>query len=367
MIPGIITLVVVGVVIFIASFFFTDGKKEEGTDLAAESREDLEKKLDEYCDLLVEKKKNELKKQGEEVKANMKKGLEEVKSSSKKELEEIRENAKKEIDDIRVSTQKRIEDLQKDVDQKAQTSLKEYEADIEKARNKMQTEIEACSSQLSEKAKKQMIDYINQSLTEAYEAYDPDDKSEKAPITYDEETEAERAPEETSETDSNVADVQEKEKPDQQVEENTDENKAESKAVDNEPAADVKPDTDGAADEDTHEATVSVEEAPVTDSAFTVVESDNPEKTAADIEDKTETPAAEVPARNRNNRSRKKKKKKNSQSKPIEIWDESEDVESQVADLHKKGLSIMEIANKLGIGVGEAKIIIDKINETDKQ
>ena len=98
MIPGIITLVVVGVVIFIASFFFTDGKKEEGADLAAESREDLEKKLDEYCDLLVEKKKNELKKQGEEVKANMKKGLEEVKSSSKKELEDIRENAKKEIE-----------------------------------------------------------------------------------------------------------------------------------------------------------------------------------------------------------------------------------------------------------------------------
>lgn len=348
MIPGIITLVVVGVVIFIASFFFTDGKKEEGADLAAESREELEKKLDEYCDLLVEKKKNELKKQGEEVKANMKKGLEEVKSSSKKELEDIRENAKKEIDDIRVSTQKSIEDLQNDVDQKAQASLKEYEADIEKAKNKMQTEIETCSSQLSEKAKKQMIDYINQSLTEAYEAYDPDDKSEKTPITYDEvaeaektpitydeETETEKAPEETSETESDVDDV--------------------------------KPDTDGVSDDDTHEATVSMEEEPVTDSAFTVVESDNPEKTAADIEDKAETPAAEVPARNRNNRSRKKKKKKNSQSKPIEIWDESEDVESQVADLHKKGLSIMEIANKLGIGVGEAKIIIDKINETDKQ
>ena len=35
-----------------------------------------------------------------------------------------------------------------------------------------------------------------------------------------------------------------------------------------------------------------------------------------------------------------------------------------MAELHKKGLSIMEIANKLGIGVGEAKVMIDQINET---
>ena len=41
----------------------------------------------------------------------------------------------------------------------------------------MQTELEACEKQLSEKAKKQMIDYINQSLKDAYEAYDPYDTS----------------------------------------------------------------------------------------------------------------------------------------------------------------------------------------------
>lgn len=35
-----------------------------------------------------------------------------------------------------------------------------------------------------------------------------------------------------------------------------------------------------------------------------------------------------------------------------------------MAELHRKGLSIMEIANKLGIGVGEAKVMIDQINET---
>ena len=84
---------------------------------------------------------------------------------------------------------------------------------------------------------------------------------------------------------------------------------------------------------------------------------------AADIEDGSVVP---VPQRNRNNRSKKKKKRKASQNKPLDIWDEGVDTETQVAELHKKGLSIMEIANKLGIGVGEAKIMIDKINETKK-
>ena len=49
--------------------------------------------------------------------------------------------------------------------------------------------------------------------------------------------------------------------------------------------------------------------------------------------------------------------------RPLDIWDEGVDTETQVAELHRKGLSIMEIANKLGIGVGEAKVMIDQINE----
>ena len=61
---------------------------------------------------------------------------------------------------------------------------------------------------------------------------------------------------------------------------------------------------------------------------------------------------------------KKKKKKKAAQNRPLDIWDEGVDTETQVAELHKKGLSIMEIANKLGIGVGEAKVMIDQINET---
>ena len=66
MIPAIVTLIV-GVAIVIVSFFLTDGPKENTENsVMDESRENLEKKLDEYCDSLVEKKKNELKKQGEQ-------------------------------------------------------------------------------------------------------------------------------------------------------------------------------------------------------------------------------------------------------------------------------------------------------------
>ena len=85
MIPAIVTLIV-GVAIVIVSFFLTDGPKENTENsVMDESRENLEKKLDEYCNSLVEKKKNELKKQGEAVKSDMKKGLDEVRESSKKD------------------------------------------------------------------------------------------------------------------------------------------------------------------------------------------------------------------------------------------------------------------------------------------
>ena len=110
MIPGIVTLVV-GVVIVIISFFLGDGKKEDTSEnLLAENREKLEKQLDEYCDLLVEKKKNDLKKQGEEVKSNMKKGLDEVKSTSKKELSEIKDASKKDIEEFRENSRKEIDE-----------------------------------------------------------------------------------------------------------------------------------------------------------------------------------------------------------------------------------------------------------------
>ena len=56
MIPAIVTLIV-GVAIVIVSFFLTDGPKENTENsVMDESRENLEKKLDEYCNSLVEKK-----------------------------------------------------------------------------------------------------------------------------------------------------------------------------------------------------------------------------------------------------------------------------------------------------------------------
>ncbi len=353
MIPAIVTLVV-GLAIVIISFFIGDGKKEDETDgTLAESREKIEKQLDEYCDLLVEKKKNDLKKQGDEVKNNMKKGLDEVKNSSKKELAEIREsskkeideyreNAKKEIEDFKSATDKSVHDMADDTKQKIDKAMADYESSITDAKDKMKAELEKCSSQLSEKAKKQMIDYINQSLTEAYESYDPEDKSEKEPITYEEES----AEAEVKKEDSDEAAVEE-----------TDATQEENVQIESDT---VEKTEDTQNDQAKEETVVSIEESQVTDSAFTVVEAENPEKMAADIEEGSVVPA---PQKNRNNRSRKKKKKKSAQNKPLDIWDEGVDTETQVAELHKKGLSIMEIANKLGIGVGEAKVMIDQMNE----
>lgn len=409
MIPAIVTLIV-GVAIVIISFFLTDGKKEdtEGSVLT-ESKENLEKQLDQYCNSLVEQKKNELKKKGDEVKSDMKKGLDEVKNSSKKELEELRLNSKKELDELVQNTKKDMDwlrndtlqsnqNMQTETQEKIDAAVKAYEESIEAAKKKMQAEIEACETQLSEKAKKQMIDYINKSLTDAYEAYDPEDTSEKTPVTYDEPVK-EIAEEESSdsgaeedksvEEDKNVeadnsTEAEQGTAPDQNnaddtqtemdeaVKENdgvsesaedgnvNDENAdavndaAESSNVDNEKSE--------AQQEEKADSVVSVEDTAVIDSAFTVVEAENPEKTAAVIAENG------VPAAPKNNgRSRKKKRKKSSQNKVVDIWDEGNDVESQVADMHKKGLSIMEIANKLGIGVGEAKVMIDKINETGRQ
>ena len=403
MIPAIVTLIV-GVAIVIISFFLTDRKKEdtEGSVLT-ESKENLEKQLDQYCNSLVEQKKNELKKKGDEVKSDMKKGLDEVKSSSKKELEELRSKSKKELDELVQNTKKDMDQLRSDTIQtnqnvyngtqeKIDAAVKAYEESIEAAKKKMQTEIEACEAQLSEKAKKQMIDYINKSLTDAYEAYDPEDTSEKTPVTYDEpvkETAEEKGSDSSAEEDKNVeaessTEAEQGTAPDQnnadytqaEMDEAVKENNGVSESVEdgnvNDENADAVNDAvessnvdngkSEAQQEEKADSVVSVEDTAVTDSAFTVVEAENPEKAAAVIAENG------VPAAPKNNgRSRKKKRKKSSQNKVVDIWDEGNDVESQVADMHKKGLSIMEIANKLGIGVGEAKVMIDKINETGRQ
>lgn len=393
MIPGILTLIA-GIAIVVISFFLTDEKKGESTenDSLSNNKEQIEKELSEYCDSLVEKKKSEMKKQGDDVKANMKKGLDEVKESAKKDLAEIKESTKAEINEVRETSKKEIEEFRllsaKNIEESKSTAqegidnmrdtvkqdldkvMADYQASMTDARTKMQSELERCSSQLSEKAKKQMIDYINQSLTEAYEAYDPDDTSEKEPITYEEtDGDIQHADEETEVQPENVAG-----EADEQAlsADNVTEAATEEVQDGNEGKVDIDSaftpeETAGVtveqvSDEADQGKAVVVEEKSVTDSAFTVVEAENPQKTAEDISNST----AQTAPKN-NSRSRRKKKKRSGQTKPIDIWDEGSDVESQVADMHKKGLSIMEIANKLGIGVGEAKVIIDKIDETDKQ
>lgn len=296
------------------------------------------------------------------------------------------------MDQLRSDTIQTNQNVYNGTQEKIDAAVKAYEESIEAAKKKMQAEIEACEAQLSEKAKKQMIDYINKSLTDAYEAYDPEDTSEKAPVTYDEpvkETAEEKGSDSSAEEDKNVeaessTEAEQGTAPDQNnadytqtvMDEAVKENDGVSESAEdgnvNDENADAVNDAvessnvdngkSEAQQEEKADSVVSVEDTAVTDSAFTVVEAENPEKAAAVIAENG------VPAAPKNNgRSRKKKRKKSSQNKVVDIWDEGNDVESQVADMHKKGLSIMEIANKLGIGVGEAKVMIDKINETGRQ
>ena len=74
------------------------------------------------------------------------------------------DSTRKELDEFRAGTVKANETAQADTQKKIDDAVMAYEEGIEAAKKKMQTELEACEKQLSEKAKKQMIDYINQSL-----------------------------------------------------------------------------------------------------------------------------------------------------------------------------------------------------------
>lgn len=372
MIPGIITLVV-GIGIVIVSFFFAD-KKQEGTaeQLLSGGKENIEKQLDEYCNSLVEKKKSELKKQGEETKKSMQKSFDEVKKSSKKEMDELKKSSEKELDELKASSKQaidemkssalgEIEDMKSDIEQRIEKALKSYRDNLSEAKKNMQSELETCSSQLSEKAKQQMIEYINDSLKAAYEDYDPDDTSEKEEITYDEAEKPEKAEPEAVEEATEATRESDAENSGDAPDETTAPTAAEAETTETDEAvmeagtSDVQ--TSGAGAEPTEEAlnipdeqeNAAYSDEPVVDSAFPVVEQENNQRSGAG-----------------SNRSKKKKKRKSNQKRPIEIWDEVEDMETKVADLHKKGLSIMEIANRLGIGVGEAKTMIDRIDKADE-
>lgn len=346
MIPAIITLAV-GVIIVIVSFFLTDGKKED--DALENGMQNIKTQLDQYCNSLVEDKKEELKKQGDEVVKDMQKNFDDVKNTSKEELQQILDSSRKGVDEYRESAKKEIEEMHAQTEKRIDEALRTYETSIEAAKKKMQSELNECESQLSEKAKKQMIEYINRSLAEAYEAYDPDDKSEKEPITYDESAANDHIIAEPA-AEENVTEAPETETPGTEAPETE--------------APETEDILRGDSDVSSEEHVVVVENSPAPDSAFTVVEADDPEKMAEEIKEGVTVPAQPKRA---SSSPRRKKKKKSSPNRPIDIWDEGNDMQSRVADLHKKGLSIMEIANKLGIGVGEAKVMIDQIEENGNQ
>lgn len=353
MIPAIVTLAV-GIIIVIVSFFMTDGNKNESETGAEGKMEDVKQQLDMYCDSLVAAKKDELKKQGDEVILNMQKSFDEAKNQSRTDMDKIISDSKNEIDRYRDDAKKDIDGMHVSAEQKIGSILKAYEASIEVAKKKMEAELSACESQLSEKAKKQMIEYINKSLAEAYEAYNPDDKTPKEPISYDE-----------SQDEIKVYDA-----PDEDV----------ATAVDNEEAVALDKNSPGdeAYEEDDTPTEVLAAPGVISEpneengaesgnaslsdnSAFTVVEAYDPEKAAEKLGDGAVT----LDAPKKNLGKPKKKKKKKAPNRPVDIWDEGVDTESRVAELHKKGLSIMEIANKLGIGVGEAKVMIDNLADQE--
>ena len=71
--------------------------------------------------------------------------------------------------------------------EQSKTSLDEYSEDVRKKTEKeLKEQLEKWASKLSEKAKKEMIDYINQSLAEAYEEYNPDAEKKPEAVTYEE-------------------------------------------------------------------------------------------------------------------------------------------------------------------------------------
>ena len=167
--------------------------------------------------------------------------------------------------------------------------------------------------------------------------------------------------------------------PEQDVEENTAEDDAEEpkeeveEAVAEEAVAEEA--EKEAAEEKSNVVAFKKAEEPAVESEATEIteETTVAEATGTEPVQKTEQPAG-------GNRSRKKNRKKNRTNRnqnraqeakkeapaPEEIWDDEKNIDEEVAELYKQGFGIMEIANQLGIGVGETKVIIKNI-ENQKQ
>ena len=305
--------------------------------------------------------------------------------------------------------------------EQSKTSLDEYSEDVRKKTEKeLKEQIEKWASKLSEKAKKEMIDYINQSLAEAYEEYNPDAEKKPEAVTYEELLEME-----VKETEEEIA----KEKEQQAEEAVSEEKQTEEAPKENEQTEEIEEEPDenslGALEASETETVISGDAVANGDITETVPEQDVEENTAEDdaekpkeeVEEavaeeavaeeaekeaaeeksnvvafkKAEEPAVESEATGTEpvqkteqpaggNRSRKKNRKKNRTNRnqnraqeakkeapaPEEIWDDEKNIDEEVAELYKQGFGIMEIANQLGIGVGETKVIIKNI-ENQKQ
>ena len=317
--------------------------------------------------------------------------------------------------------------------EQSKTSLDEYSEDVRKKTEKeLKEQIEKWASKLSEKAKKEMIGYINQSLAEAYEEYNPDAEKKPEAVTYEEllemevkETEEEIAKEKEQQAEEAVSEEKQTEEapkeneqteeieeepdenslgaleasetetvisgdavangditetvPEQDVEENTAEDDAEKpkeevEEADAEEAVAEEAEKEAAEEKSNVVAFKKAEEPAVESEATEITEETTvAEATGTEPVQKTEQPAG-------GNRSRKKNRKKNRTNRnqnraqeakkeapaPEEIWDDEKNIDEEVAELYKQGFGIMEIANQLGIGVGETKVIIKNI-ENQKQ
>lgn len=282
--------------------------------------------------------------------------------------------------------------------EQSKTSLDEYSEDVRKKTEKeLKEQLEKWASKLSEKAKKEMIDYINQSLAEAYEEYNPDAEEKPETVTYEEllEMEVKETEEEPDENSLGALEASETETvisgdavangditetvPEQDVEENAAEDDAEEPKEEVEEAVAEEAVAEEAEEEAAEEKSNVVafkkaeESAVESETTETAEETTVAEATGTEPVQKPEQPAG-------GNRSRKKNRKKSRTNRnqnrvqeakkeapaPEEIWDDEKNIDEEVAELYKQGFGIMEIANQLGIGVGETKVIIKNI-ENQKQ
>ena len=370
MILPIITLLV-GVAVVGVSFFILDSHNfKEEDEIYNESSEELKRKITELCDSLLEQSKTSLDEYSEDMR---KKTEKELKEQLDKWASKLSEKAKKEmIDYINQSLAEAYEEYNPDAEEKPKSvtyeeilemEVKETEEEIAKEKEQQAKEVASEEKQTEEASKE------NEKTEEVEE--EPDENSLGALEASETETVisgdavangdiTEPVPEQEVEENAAEDDAEEpKEEVEEAVAEEAVAEEAEKEAVEEKSnvvafkkAEDILPEEE------------QVEEAEGTKEA---------EATGTEPVQKTEQPAG-------GNRSRKKNRKKSRTNRnqnraqeakkeapaPEEIWDDEKNIDEEVAELYKQGFGIMEIANQLGIGVGETKVIIKNI-ENQKQ